>query len=119
METGASGKLLRVYVGEQDKVGGRPVYEAIVAAAHAEGLAGATVLRGVSSFGGTRQLHTAKVLRLSENLPLVIEIVDSAERVAAFLPTLATLLRDTGSGGLVTQEAVEVWRFGREAEGPS
>lgn len=101
------GYLLRIFVGESDKVGHRPLYEVIVLRAREAGLAGATVLRGVMGFGKNSILHTTKILRLSEDLPMVIEIVDSLERVEAFLPTLDELIRD----GLVTLEPVRVIHY--------
>lgn len=108
------GKLLRVFVGEQDRSDGRPTYEAIVRLARAEGLAGATVLRGIEGFGGSSRLHTAKILRLSDDLPMVVEIVDAAEKIEAFLPKLDPLVR----GGLVTVERAEVLVY-RAAEDKS
>ena len=97
-------KLLRVFVGERDKSDGRPTYETIVRLAREEGLAGATVLRGIEGFGHSSRLHTAKILRLSDDLPIVVEIVDAAEKIDAFLPKLDPLMR----GGLVTVERAEV-----------
>lgn len=106
------GKLLRIFVGEADRADGKPAYEAIVRLARAEGLAGATVLRGIEGFGRSSVLHTAKILRLSEDLPIVIEIVDAGEKIDAFLPKLDPLVR----GGLVTVERAEVlvYRSGSE-----
>ncbi|HJP90993.1 MAG TPA: DUF190 domain-containing protein [Pyrinomonadaceae bacterium] len=101
------GYLLRIFVGESDKVGHRPLYEAIVLKAREAGLAGATVLRGVMGFGKNSILHTAKILRLSEDLPMVVEIVDSLEKVEAFLPTLDEMIAD----GLVTLEKVKVIHY--------
>jgi uncharacterized protein len=101
------GYLLRVFVGESDKVGHRPLYEEIVLKAREAGLAGATVLRGVMGFGRNSILHTAKILRLSEDLPMVVEIVDSLEKVEAFVPTLDEMIRD----GLVTIEKVRVIQY--------
>jgi PII-like signaling protein len=98
------GKLLRVFIGESDRHGHRPAWQAIVELARQEGLAGATVLRGLAGFGRSSRLHTASVLRLSEDLPIVIEIVDAAERVDAFLPRLEPLV----TGGLITLERAEV-----------
>ena len=98
------GYLLRIFVGESDKVGHRPLYEVIVLKAREAGLAGATVLRGVMGYGKNSILHTAKILRLSEDLPMVIEIVDSLEKVEAFIPTLDDMITD----GLVTVEKVRV-----------
>ncbi len=102
------GKLLRVFIGENDKHQGQPLYEWIVKRARQEGLAGATVLRGLEGFGAHSQLHTAKVLRLSSDLPIVIEIIDTEEKIEAFLP----LIDDAIAEGLATVEKVEV-RFYR------
>jgi PII-like signaling protein len=101
------GVLLRIYLGELDKHGPRPLYEAIVIRARELGLAGATVLRGPMGFGARSILHTAKILRLSEDLPVVIEIVDVAEKVEAFLPELDAMFGD----GLITLEKVRVIRY--------
>ena len=109
-------RLLRVFVGAQDKAQGRPLYEAILLAAHAQGLAGVTVLRGVAAYGASTRLHTARVLRLSEDLPMVVEIVDDEAPVARFLPTLNALIDEAGGGGLITQEAVDVIRHFQRAK---
>lgn len=101
------GYLLRIFVGESDKFGHRPLYEAIVLKARETGLAGATVLRGVMGFGKHSVLHTAKILRLSEDLPMVIEIADSLEHIEHFLPTLDEMISD----GLVTLERVRVIQY--------
>jgi PII-like signaling protein len=101
--------LLRVFIGENDRHGVKPLYEAIVLAARERGLAGATVLRGPMGYGVSSRLHTAKILRLSEDLPLVIEIVDSKDRIEAFLPVLETMMT---ASGLVTLEKVQVIRYG-------
>ena len=101
------GYLLRIFVGESDRCGHRPLYEAIVLKAREAGLAGATVLRGVMGFGRNSILHTAKILRLSEDLPMVIEIVDSLEKVKAFMPLLDEMIKD----GLVTLEEVKVVHY--------
>ncbi len=97
-------ELLRIFVGESDKRHGRPLYEVIVEEARRRGLAGATVLRATVGFGAHSRIHTAKVLRLSEDLPMVIEIVDKPERIAEFLPDLDQLMDE----GLVTLEKVRV-----------
>lgn len=109
--------LLRIFIGESDRWEHKPLYEAIVLQARAAGLAGATVLRGAMGFGKSSRLHTAKILRLSMDLPLVIEIVDSEEKISAFLPALDRMI----GGGLVTLEKVKVidYRGGPQAEGPS
>jgi uncharacterized protein len=101
------GYLLRIFVGESDKIGHKPLYEVIVLKAREAGLAGATVLRGVMGFGKNSILHTTKILRLSEDLPMIVEIVDSLEKVEAFLPTLDSLIED----GLVTLEKVKVIHY--------
>jgi hypothetical protein len=103
--------LLRVFLGESDKYNGRPLYEAIVMKARELHLAGATVLRGPMGFGHSSRLHTAKILRLSEDLPLVIEIVDSEPTINSFLPVLDGMMKS----GLVTLEKVQVLRYGEEA----
>jgi len=103
--------LLRIFLGETDRHEGRPLFETIVLEARRHHLAGATVLRGPMGFGHSSRLHTAKILRLSEDLPLVIEMVDGPERVNAFLPILDALL---GDRGLITLEKVQVLRYGPE-----
>jgi PII-like signaling protein len=101
------GKLLRIFIGESDRWEHRPLYEAIVFKARELGLAGATVLRGPMGFGASSRLHTAKILRLSEDLPIVIEIVDTEEHIQQFLPSLDEMVK----GGLVTLEKVQVIRY--------
>jgi PII-like signaling protein len=105
--------LLRIFIGESDRWQHKPLYEAIVLAAREVHLAGATVLRGPMGFGKTSRLHTAKILRLSMDLPLVIEIVDSEDHINDFLPTLDKMM----TGGLVTLEKVKVLHY-RAAENP-
>jgi uncharacterized protein len=100
--------LLRVFIGEDDKVGRQPLYEAIVLKAREMHLAGATVLRGPLGFGHSSHLHTTKILRLSQDLPMVIEVVDSQEKIDAFLPELDRMM----SSGLVTLEKVQVLHYG-------
>ncbi|MFD2232905.1 DUF190 domain-containing protein [Phaeospirillum tilakii] len=96
--------LLRIYTSERRRLDGRPLHEAIVLLAREQGLAGATVLRGPLGYGASNRLHTAKILDLSEDLPLVIELVDSREKIEAFLPHLTPVL----GKGLVTLEKVQV-----------
>ncbi len=96
--------LVRIFVGESDKHEGKPLYEAIVNAARRRHLAGATVLRGFLGFGANSRIHTSKLLRLSEDLPVVIEIVDAPDKIQAFLPVLDGMIKE----GLVTLEKVEV-----------
>ena len=98
------GKLLRIFVGEADRWHGRPLYEAIVEEARKRGLAGATAWKGSMGFGAHSRLHTAKILRLSVDLPVIIEIVDASEKIVAFLPDLDTMVTE----GLVTVERAEV-----------
>lgn len=104
MKLEGEGRLVRIFIGEADRWHGSPLYEAIVARARAEGLAGATVVRGLMGFGAKSRIHTAKVLRLSEDLPIVIEIVDRPDQIERFLPMLDEMVAD----GLVTVERVQV-----------
>jgi PII-like signaling protein len=97
-------KLLRVFIGESDKFEGRPLYQAIVERARQRELAGATVLRGYLGYGANSRIHSARIMRLSEDLPIVIEIVDEPERIAAFAAELGGMIQE----GLVTMEKVEV-----------
>ena len=101
--------LLRIFTGEADRFDGKPLYEAIVLKARESHLAGATVLRGPMGFGHSSHLHTAKILRLSADLPLVIEIVDAEDKINAFLPALDGMM----GSGLVTLEKVKVLRYGK------
>jgi len=98
------GKLLRIFIGESDTWHGRPLYEAIVRRVRESGLAGATVLRGIEGFGADSRLHTSRILRLSEDLPVVIEIVDTPERIDEVLPLLDEMIGE----GMVTVERVDV-----------
>ena len=107
MNTPTRGCLLRILIGESDRWQGKPLYEAIVLKAREQHLAGATVLRGPMGFGAASKLHTAKILRLSEDLPMVIEIVDSRDKIDAFLPQLDAMM----TGGLVTLENVDVIHY--------
>lgn len=104
MKLPTDAELLRIFVGESDKHNGRPLYEVLVEEARRRGLAGATVLRGTIGFGANSRIHTARLLRLSEDLPMVIEMVDTPEKIAAFLPDLDALIGE----GLVTLEKVRV-----------
>ena len=106
-----SSVLLRIFIGESDRHGHRPLYEAIVLKARELHLAGATVLRGPMGFGHSSRLHTAKILRLSGDLPIVVEIVDSEERIAGFLAALEPMI----GSGLVTTEKVQVIQYGAQA----
>jgi len=104
MDQQSDARLLRIFVGESDTYDGRPLYQAIVETLRREGLAGATVLRGIEGFGKSSRLHTAHILRLSEDLPIVIECVDTGDKVEGVLPSLDEMIGD----GLVTLERVEV-----------
>jgi len=113
MKIPAEGKLLRIFIGEQDRWEGRPLHEAIIETAREMGLAGTTALKGFSGFGCKSHLHTAKLLRLSDDLPIVVEIVDSEEKIGALLPKLDVMVRE----GLVTLEKVQVVMY--RADPPS
>ena len=104
--------LLRIFLGENDRTDGRPLYEAIVLKAREMHLAGATVLRGPMGFGKTSRLHTAKILRLSEDLPVVVEIVDAEERIRSFLAAIEPMM----TGGLVTVEKAQVIRYESDSD---
>lgn len=107
MQIPEDGYLLRIFIGESDRHGHHPLYEAIVLKAREVGLAGATVTRGVMGFGRHSILHTAKILRLSEDLPMVVEIADSLDQIEQFLPLLDEMITD----GLVTLERVRVIQY--------
>jgi uncharacterized protein len=106
------GKLLRIFIGESDKHGRKPLYQAIVEMLREEGMAGATVLRGVEGFGANSHLHTARILRLSEDLPIVIEVADRAEKIESIMPKLDEMVTD----GMVTLERVEVVTYRAQAK---
>ncbi|GIU75015.1 MAG: hypothetical protein KatS3mg004_2102 [Bryobacteraceae bacterium] len=113
MELPQDAVLLRIFLGESDRYGKRPLYEAIVLKARELHMAGATVLRGPMGFGKSSRLHTAKLERLSEDLPFIIEIVDSKAKIETFLPVVDEMIRESGSSGLVTWESVKVLRYGQ------
>jgi PII-like signaling protein len=113
MQTPQQAVLLRIFMGEDDRAEGRPLYEALVLKARDMGLAGATVLRGPMGFGHASRLHTAKILRLSQDLPMVIEIVDREDRIQTFLDAIEPII----GAGLVTLEKVTVIRYGRPSGG--
>jgi PII-like signaling protein len=106
------GQLLRIFIGESDHWHGRPLYQAIVHRLREEGLAGATVLRGIEGFGAHSRLHTARILRLSEDLPVVIEVVDRADRIERVLPILDEMVPE----GMVTLERVHVLMYRADAK---
>jgi hypothetical protein len=107
MKLEGEGKLLRIFIGEGDRWQGQPLFEAIVRKVRESGGAGATVLRGIEGFGAHSRIHTARILRLSEDLPIVVEIVDTAEKIDALLPVLDAMIED----GLVTIETVQILRY--------
>ena len=112
MKLSGDGKLLRIFLGESDKIDHRPLYEVIIQEARKLGLAGATVLRGIEGFGAnSRVIHTAKILRLSEDLPIVVELVDTEENIRQFLPRVDELFEQSGGGGMVTIEKAEIIRY--------
>jgi len=115
MEIPEEAVLLRIFLGEDDRLDGRPLYESIVTRAREMHLAGATVLRGPMGFGRSSHLHTAKILRLSQDLPVVVEIVDSEENIDRFLPVLDSMM----GSGLVTLEKARVLRYGPPRGAPS
>lgn len=112
MKITGEAKLVRVFIGESDHWHGVPLYEAIVRKARETGLAGATVIRGVEGFGANSRIHTAKILRLSEDLPILIEIVDKEERIIEILPILDEMIGE----GLITMEKVEIIKYTHEQE---
>ncbi|MFQ5522368.1 MAG: DUF190 domain-containing protein [Acidimicrobiia bacterium] len=113
MRLEGEGKLVRIFIGESDIWKGRPLYEALVHRARETGMAGATVLRGIEGFGASSVVHTTRILRLSEDLPIVIELVDTAEKVNAYLDEIEEMI----SEGMVTTERVEILKYrGRDSE---
>ena len=104
MKLSGQAELLRIFIGESDKYQGRPLHEVIVEDARRRGMAGATVLRGILGFGADSRMHTAKVLRLSEDLPIVVEIVDRPDRIAELLPDLDQMIVE----GMITLEKVQI-----------
>jgi hypothetical protein len=111
MQIKRDAKLLRIFIGDSDKINHIPVYEEIVLSAKKTGLAGATVFKGVMGFGSTSRIHTAKILRLSEDMPLIIEIVDQIEKIEIFIPVLEKIFEEANCGGLITIERAEVIKY--------
>jgi PII-like signaling protein len=111
MEIRGQAVLLRIFIGESDKLGHLPLYEAIVREAREAGLAGSTVLKGVLGYGATARIRTAKILDLSSDLPMAIEIVDEESRVAAFRPRLSEMFEEANCGGLVTLENIRIVHY--------
>ncbi len=104
-------KLLRIFLGESDKSHSTNVYEKIVLEARKAGLAGATVFKGIMGFGGTSRIHTSKILRLSEDLPLIIEIVDEEAKIESFIPVVDKIFEESNCGGLITLEKAEIIKY--------
>jgi len=112
MRIQGEGKLLRLFIGESDRWHGKPLYQAIVEQVRAEGLAGATVIRGIEGFGADSHLHTSRILRLSEDLPVVIEIVDTPERIDRVVPLLDEMVTE----GMLTLERVQIVTYRSSAD---
>jgi PII-like signaling protein len=113
MKFEGEGKLLRIFIGESDRFEGKPLYQALVEKARSEGLAGATVLRGIEGFGASSHLHTSRILRLSEDLPIIIEIVDTAENIDRVVPIFDEMVGD----GMMTLENVDVITYRARSKG--
>jgi hypothetical protein len=111
MHISGEAKLLRIFIGESDLSHHIPVYENIVTEARKFGLAGATVFKGIMGYGETSRIHTAKILRLSEDMPLIIEIVDEEEKVENFLPIVEKLFEEANCGGLITIEKATIIKY--------
>ena len=107
-------QLLRIFVGEAKQLDDTPFYEAVVLKAREMHMAGTTVLRGSVGYGHSSHLHTSKILRLSDDLPLVIEIVDSAEKIDALLPVLDAMFTESGGSGLMTLQNLEALQYGAQ-----
>jgi PII-like signaling protein len=118
MKETSAAKLLRIHIGELDRARGKPLFEALVAEARAAGLSGATVLRGIESYGASSVVHRSRLLELSEDLPIVVEIVESEEKVRAFLERIDPLLEEADCGVLITLEKVEVLRWAPRKKPP-
>ena len=115
MKIPENGKLLRIFIGEADKWKGQPLYEAIIHLAKKEGMAGATAIKGFMGFGCKSHMHTAKLLRLSEDLPIIVEMADSEEKMSQFLPHLDEMVKE----GLITLENVNVIMYRADQPRPS
>ena len=111
MKIEGEAKLLRIFVGEDDKISHLPVHEKIVTEARKNNLAGATVYKGIMGYGGNSRIHSAKILRLSEDLPLVIEIVDEGKKIEEFIPAVEKIFEDANCGGLITIEKAVIIKY--------
>ncbi len=111
MKIEGEAKLLRIFLGENDRISHMPVYEKIVIEARKNNLAGATVYKGIMGFGGNSRIHSAKILRLSEDLPLVVEIVDEQKKIEDFIPIVENIFDDANCGGLITMEKADIIKY--------
>ena len=111
MKDVTAAKLLRIHIGELDRVRHRPLFEVLVTEARVTGLSGATVLRGIESFGASSVVHRSRLLELSEDLPIVVELVDTEEKIRIFLERIEPILDEAGCGVLMTMEKVEILRW--------
>lgn len=111
MENNHNAKLLRIFIGESDKIGFETLYETIVFEAKKNGLSGATVTRGMMGFGANSKIHTSKLLEISSDLPIVIELVDTEEKIRDFTKIVEQLFEQAKSGGLITLEKAEIIRY--------
>jgi PII-like signaling protein len=117
MKDVTTAKLLRIHIGELDRARHRPLFEVLVTEARAAGLSGATVLRGIESFGASSVVHRSRLLELSEDLPIVVEIVDTEEKIRAYLERVDLILDEAGCGVLMTMEKVEILRWAPKKKG--
>jgi len=111
MENNPKAKLLRIFIGEYDKLGNVPLYEALVYSAKKQGLSGATVTKGMMGFGANSKISTAKLFTISEDLPLIVEIIDIEDKIRSFVKIVDQMFEDSKSGGLITIEKAEVIRY--------
>ena len=111
MKLHGKGLNLRIFCGESDKYEGQPLYEAIIFAARHAGLAGATSYRGVMSYGPSHSIHTIKIFALSSDLPMIIDIIDTKEKIKEFIPLAESMMIASGKGGMITTSEVEVLRY--------
>jgi PII-like signaling protein len=111
MKLEGEGKLLRIFCGEADKIGHQRLTESILFKAKTEGLAGVTIIRGIAGFGANSRIHTEKILRLSEDLPIIIEIIDTCEKIDEFLKEINTMVESAGCGVLITEERANIIKY--------
>lgn len=116
MELSRDSKLLRIFIGSMDKIEHKPLYEAIVFLAKKNELAGASVIRGIMSYGASSLIHTAKLIEISEDLPIVVEIIDHEEKISAFVDIVCKLMEEANCGGLITVEKAEVLYYKSRAK---